>query len=148
MGTAVTLSIWWLVAGVFAICLLGAIVAFRIGERVEDIKRELIDFMLWLRDEGFEYCDDLIEDIVVEDASGAADRLRSWFKVLKNPATREAVLLKFLARQAEMAMENPAKREKLLEIVDDWKAKDRAMRRKIAAAVKAEEAAAATPAAS
>lgn len=142
MASVVTLSIWWIVAGVAALCFLGAVVAFRVGERVEDIKRELIDFMLWLRDQGFEYCDDLVQDIVVEDASGAADRLRSWFKVLKNPATRETVLLKFLSKQATMAMENPAKREKLLEIVDDWKTKDKAARRKIAAQIKAEEAAA------
>ena len=139
MATAVTLSIWWVVAAVFAICLLAAVVAFRIGERVEDIKRELIDFMLWLRDNGFEYADDLVQDIVVEDASGAADRLRSWFKVLKNPATRETVLSKFLVRQANMAMEDPARRAQLLKIVDDWKAKDRAARRKVAAQLKAEE---------
>jgi hypothetical protein len=38
-----------------------------------------------------------------------------------------------------MAMEDPARRAQLLKIVDDWKAKDRAARRKVAAQLKAEE---------
>lgn len=142
----VTLSPLLIVAAVAVILFLGAIVAFRIGERREDFKRDLLKLMKWLRDSGFEYCDDLVEDFVVDDFSGAADRLKNWFKVVNNDATRQVILTKFLTRQAQLALEDEDRRPKLLAIVDDWKVRDRAAKRRMAVALKAEEDAAAKPA--
>jgi len=119
---------------IFLLCALGLALGalyFRAGERVEDIKRELIDFMQWLQSEGFEHCPELVKDIIVSDASGAFKRLMQWMKSIKDPVVRKTILLEFLKKQLVKRLAEEESRAAIYKVIKEHEVQENARRQAV-----------------
>lgn len=143
---AVQVQTWVLGVLVAAVGLSVGALWLQLGNKTENLRRELIQFMSWLKDEGFVHAPNLVEDIVVSDLSTALKRLVEWFRAVKDPAVRKTILVGFLTRQLELRLSDPQSRSQIYEIMQKYELLKDAERRAIAAEYNAKTQTAAPPA--
>lgn len=99
MLAAVSLPTPVAVGGVFAIAALGGAALFAVGQKREQLKRELIQLSQVAEKEGLPSINNVLEDVAVDDFSGLFVHVRNLLGSLRNPETRRQVVLPFLKTQ-------------------------------------------------
>jgi len=96
---AVTLPTGVVLGGLAGLAGLGGFIAFNVGQKREQLKRELMQLSETAAMEGLPLTGGILEDIVVDDLSGLIVHVRALLSRLRNPDTRREIVMPFLKTQ-------------------------------------------------
>ncbi len=104
---------------------------FSFDEKVEDRRRHAAQIATELKQEGLQHIPDLLIDYSVGDYSGMVSRMKMWYEFLRDDDQRKAFFSKFLETQLKNALNDPNRRQKLLDHVEEWKAGQEAKKKAV-----------------
>lgn len=99
---------------------------FRADERVEDRRRHAAQIAVEMKTQGLEHIPELLIDYSVGDYSGIMSRLKSWYELLRQDTQRRHFFDTFLKTQLKLALEDPQRRQEVLDAVDQYRDAERA----------------------
>ncbi len=104
---------------------------FRADEAIEDRRRSAAQIAAELKQEGLSHVPELLIDYAVGDYSGMLARVKSWAEFIRDDDQRKAFFSKVLETQLRRSLEDPGRRQRVLEIVEEWRAADTARRERV-----------------